>query len=104
MAAAGDYPTLFTWLRHSQGDPDEFGQKPDEYAQVGSLWGVLETVDANRETALESERQQYAAQIRVRNYPAIVPGDLLREVGSGDEWTVLTVTAGDNEMAIEVEG
>ena len=45
----------------------------------------------------------HSATIRIRNYPDVVAGDVLREVGEGVEWKVLTVTAGENEISCEVE-
>lgn len=102
--AAGEYSTRFTWLRRTQGPADSFGQKHDLFPVMGTLWGALEGADSSRQTRLESDRQEDTATVRVRNSPAILPGDILRECGSGTEWTVLTTTGGANELVCEVEG
>lgn len=101
--AAGKYPTRFEWRRKTAGTPDTFGQKPKEHENLGSLWGAVEDLAANRTTEKESERQLTSATIRLRNYPEVAPGDLLREAGSGVEWSVRTAIEGDNEIECEAE-
>jgi head-tail adaptor len=103
MPGAGDYPTRFTWKRRQQGAPDTFGEKPDEYPVLGTLWGAVENLGAARVTEKASERQETTATIRLRNYPAVKPLDVLRDMGTGDEWEVETAVAGDNEIVCEVK-
>lgn len=100
--AAGEYTTLFTWLRRKQGEPDTFGEKAEEFEHLGNLWGVAEDLAAGRVTQKASERQETSATIRLRNYPAVKPLDVLRDAGGGDEWEIETAIAGENEMVCEV--
>ena len=100
--AAGEYTTRLTWLRRKQGEPDTFGEKPEEFEHLGTLWGAVEDLAAGRVTEKGSERQETTARIRLRNYPAVRPLDVLRDAGEGDEWEIETAVAGANEMVCEV--
>lgn len=102
MAKAGDYSTRLEWLKRGPGNPDTFGQREETWIPQGYLWGAVENVVAARVTESESEKQETSATIRLRNYPAVGPGDKLREVGSGAEWTVETAVEGENEIECEV--
>jgi hypothetical protein len=102
MNAAGAYSDRLTWLKLTAGPADGFGQKPKVYDSQGLLWGVVEDVAGGRETRKESERMVVSAVIRLRNYPAVAPGDQLRD-GRGDVWTLLTAVKLDNEVYCEVE-
>ncbi len=99
MARAGSYADRLEWGQKTAGTPDAFGdRKPSTtYPSQGYLWCAVEDVGASRETKKEGERQLTTATVRIRNAPAVAAGDRL-----GD-WTVLTVTAGANELTCEVE-
>lgn len=103
MSAAGDYSTRLEWYKKRSADVDEFGERQENYwPSQGCLWGAVGDLVAGRTIELDSERQETRAVIRLRNYPAVSPGDRLRELGSGVEWTVETVLDGDNEVICEV--
>lgn len=102
MAKAGDYQTRLQWMKRTKSTADGYGDRKatDIYPSQGWLWCAIEDVAANRESRKEGERQVTSANVRLRNYPAIVAGDRL----AGEHvWTVLTVTEGDNETICEVE-
>ena len=101
--AAGEYETPFAWVRAGEPVADTFGEEHAADEQLGTLWGVAEDVAAVRETRDGVERQFTTATIRLRNYPDVVAGDQLRDLADGELWDVLTVVAGDNEIACEVE-
>jgi len=102
MAAAGEYDTRLEWFKKTQGGVDEFGQRHDEfYPSQGYLWGAVEAAAAGRSSEMESERQETTATVRLRNFPAVAAGDRLRD-RDGNEWTIETVLAGDNEVVCEV--
>ncbi|VTU02778.1 unnamed protein product [Gemmataceae bacterium] len=100
---AGRYADRLNWLKHQTKPADGFGQKGKGYAHEGYLWGAVEDVAGGRESRKESERQVVAGVVRLRNYPAVAPGDQLRDEGRGDTWTVLTAVKLDNEVYCEVE-
>lgn len=102
---AGEYRERLTWLRRVKapaGTRDGFGQRADQFAEVGPLWAAVEGQSGLRTTSKESEGDQVTATVRVRQYPAIVAGDRLRSVRWGDVWTVESVVRGDNELSLEV--
>lgn len=102
MPNAGEYDSRLAWLRKSPGEIDAFGQRFPGNPFLGHLWGVVEDVAASRETVNGSSRMVTSAMIRVRNYPALVAGDQLRDEGLGDVWTVSVVWRGDDEVLCEV--
>ena len=102
MNAAGGYNTRLEWLQRTAGTPDGYGQRRDTYPSQGYLWCALEDVAGNRTVEKESEKQVTSATVRIRNYPAVVPGDRLGDADGGI-WTVKTAVAGDNETLCEVE-
>jgi head-tail adaptor len=99
---AGEYRTRLEWLQRTPGTPDGFGQRADTYPSQGYLWGAVEDLVGGRETAKESERQVTTATVRLRNYPAVVAGDRLLDVGLDTTWTVEHAVRGDNELVCEV--
>jgi head-tail adaptor len=101
MPSAGEYRTRLEWLRRTPGTPDGFGQRQDTFDPQGWLWCAIEDLAANRVTEQESERHQVTASVRIRNYPAVAPGDRLRGT-DGREWEVRTAVEGDNEVLCEV--
>ena len=103
MPNAGGYRDRLEWLKQTKGTASGFGEKPSTYPSQGFLWCAVEDVAAGRVTEKESERQQTTATVRIRNYPAVAPGDRLHDVGRGELWTVRTVARGDNETRAEVD-
>jgi hypothetical protein len=103
MARAGTYRDRVEWLQKTKGVPDTFGdRKPTfTYPSQGFLWAVVEDVAGGRESRLEAKRQVSTANVRLRNYPAVVAGDRLSAVLG--TMTVLSVVGGDNEVTCEVE-
>lgn len=112
MRGAGDYPVRLKWLGQVAGTPDTFGQKPGarrflegrapDYPVKGYVWAAIEDVSANVTTMKASDRQEIAATIRVRNWPAIGPGDQLVDERFNEVYTVSTWVRGDNELIVEV--
>lgn len=100
--AAGEYETRLEWRARTQGTPDGFGQKPDQYAAPVSLWGVVEDRDATEETRLLADQPRRRAVVRVRDYPAVRPEDTLTDTQWAEVWTVDAVRRGRGELLIEV--
>lgn len=98
---AGDYRDRLEWLKRTRATKDGFGAPVETYPSQGYLWCAVEEVTANRESVKDAQRQVTTATIRVRNFPAIGPGDRLS--GGGFVWSVLTAVAGDNETTCEVD-
>lgn len=99
---AGEYDTPFTHRKKTRGSKDTLGARHDTYPdQPGYLWGALDDVNGGRGTAQEVERAEYTATVRLRNYPAVEPGDRLVD-DLGDVWTVETVVRGANELLVDV--
>ena len=63
---------------------------------------MLGELTGGRESAKESTHQVLSATIRVRNYPAVVAGDRLRDVRWDETWTINHVVPGDNEQVCDV--
>jgi len=103
MPKAGEYPTRFDHLRVTRPTPDTFGQKAEVETSQGYLWGAVEDVSAGTSRRLESEQHVLRATIKLRNYPSVQPGDVLRDVGRNERWHVTSLYRGLNEMLAEVE-
>lgn len=101
--SAANYPTPFAWRVHTQGTPDTFGQKPDVFAAPLTLWGLLDSPSAGRETEGRREVSKDRATINLRNFPAVRPLDTLEDLdGGGLPWIVEAVRRGINEIICEV--
>jgi SPP1 family predicted phage head-tail adaptor len=98
MSDAGDYDTLFTWLKQSE-DADIVGQEIETFTPNGTLWGALKYGSGSKNKDFESDQTGVTATIRIHNYPDL---SALDRFSVGDEtFLIETIVPGDDELVCE---
>lgn len=103
--ASGRYNILFTWLQHSRGEANGFGEQPEEYTSQGNLWGAVDDASANVEPDLDADRQHDRATVRILNHPGLKPLDRLTctRHGLAEVWRIETVHREATQTICDVE-
>lgn len=100
MPAAGDYGSRLRWLQLSTA-ADDTGDSPQTYVPVGFLWASVDETNGRRQDEAGATQTGVDAEIRVRNYPAVLATDLLEDTYLGYVWHLDSIRNGNDELIID---
>lgn len=81
----------FSWVAHSQGSPDSYGEPADVAAAPVSVWGRFDSLSSSRQTYLESLVNTQVGLIALRQWLNVNTGDVLTDTRFSEDWEVLSV-------------
>ena len=96
----GDYYRAITWLKRTVTKDATNGQDKETFTDNGTVWGSVQELSASRQLAFGMLNSQAQMIIKVRQYPAIVSTDRLREKRFNKLIVIDGLMHGDNEMII----
>jgi hypothetical protein len=99
---AGEYSSYLTWFQKTTTTNEDNGEDIVTHVNNGPLFGVVEITGGKREGDHGAIQTGVYAIIRIRNYPAVMAEDILRDDGEGGIiYRVETVYADDDQIVCE---